>query len=652
MKKLLIANRGEIARRIMRTAREMGIRTVAVYVSADARSPFVDEADEAYRLSSESYLDADDIVRIARRAHADAVHPGYGFLSERSDFASLVIDAGITWVGPRPEVIASMGDKIEARKLAESAGVPVLPASDSVAEADSVGFPLLVKASAGGGGKGMRIVRDSKDLADAVAAAQREAKASFGDETVFLERYVGKSRHIEIQILGDEHGSLVHLGERECSIQRRHQKIIEESPAARLHPDTRAEMAESALRLAQALGYTSAGTVEFLVEEGESPDDRQDYYFLEVNTRLQVEHPVTEAVFGVDLVQEQLRIAAGQPLRFGQAELRSTGHAIEARIYAEDPKNDFLPATGTLVGWTPNTDGIRWDSGVEEGLALSTRFDPMLAKVIAHAPDRTAAALRLARSLEHSQIAGVTTNREFLIEALRAPAFLAGDTTTDFIQRVQPAPRMAMDDRDLRNAAVVAALFMRRRRAEQAPVLQFMRPGWRNSRLGPERVLLAHDDGELAVEYETQRDGSVVLTDGTTAQLFAADERFVVAEVDGKLVKANVVAVDNQIYVDAGGGQVVLKRLSPFPTSQSALSSGAVLAPMPGAVLDVFVKVGDRVEEGQLLAILEAMKMEHRLSAGAAGVVTSVAVMPGDQVELNSLLVDVKAEGETEHESN
>jgi propionyl-CoA carboxylase alpha chain len=652
MKKLLIANRGEIARRIVRTAREMGISTVAVYVSADARSPFVDEADEAYRLSGESYLDADEIVRIARRAHADAVHPGYGFLSERSDFASLVIDAGITWVGPRPEVIASMGDKIEARKLAESAGVPVLPASDSVAEADSVGFPVLVKASAGGGGKGMRIVWDSKDLADAVAAAQREAKASFGDETVFLERYVGKSRHIEIQILGDEHGSLVHLGERECSIQRRHQKIIEESPAARLHPDTRAEMAESALRLAQALGYTSAGTVEFLVEEGESPDDRQDYYFLEVNTRLQVEHPVTEAVFGVDLVQEQLRIAAGEPLRFCQDELRSTGHAIEARIYAEDPKNDFLPATGTLVGWTPNTDGIRWDSGVEEGLALSTRFDPMLAKVIAHAPDRTAAALRLARSLEHSQIAGVTTNREFLIEALRAPAFLAGDTTTDFIQRVQPSPRMAMDDRDLRNAAVVAALFMLHRRAEQAPVLRFMRPGWRNSRLGPERVLLAHDDGELTVEYETQRDGSVVLTDGTAAQLLAADERSVVAEVGGTLVKAKVVAVDDRIYVDAGGGQVVLTRLSPFPSSQSALSSGAVLAPMPGAVLDVCVKVGDRVEEGQLLAILEAMKMEHRLSAGAAGVVTSVAVVPGDQVELNSLLVDVKAEGETEHESN
>ncbi|WP_216870670.1 acetyl/propionyl/methylcrotonyl-CoA carboxylase subunit alpha [Modestobacter excelsi] len=642
--KLLIANRGEIARRIMRTAREMGVSTVAAYVDADASSPFVREADEAYRLTRGSYLDAEELVGIAVAAGADAVHPGYGFLSERPGFATAVVEAGLTWVGPEPAVISAMGDKIRARELAVAAGVPVLPAASSADDVSSVGFPVLVKASAGGGGKGMRIVWTPDELQDAVAAAQREAKASFGDETVFVERYVARSRHIEIQVLGDQHGSVVHLGERECSIQRRHQKIIEESPAARLHPDTRERMIDSAVSLARSLGYTSAGTVEFLVEDDAESEGPQEYYFLEVNTRLQVEHPVTEAVFGVDLVREQLRIADGEPLGYEQDDLVQRGHAIEARIYAEDPRNEFLPATGTLVGWQPDTDGIRWDSGVEEGFVLSTHFDPMLAKVIAYAPTRTAAALRLARALAHSQIAGVTTNREFLVDTLRQDAFLAGDTTTDFIERIGPAPRLALRPTDLRNAACAAVMWEQERRRRQQPVLGFMRPGWRNSSMGPQRTRFSVDDETLEIAHTTQRDGSARLEDGTTVRVLVTDDRSITVQVGDELVRARIAVQDDVVHVDGGAGQVVLRTVSPFPTGESSQSSGAVRAPMPGSVIGLLVGPADPVEKGQVVAILEAMKMEHRLKAGAAGAVTAVHVSVGDQVELGSLLLEVAAD--------
>jgi propionyl-CoA carboxylase alpha chain len=643
MKKLFIANRGEIARRIIRTARDMGVETVVAYVDADADSPYVGEADQAYRLLGDSYLDGDELLKVALRANADAVHPGYGFLSERASFASLVIEAGLAWVGPKPDVIAAMGDKIEARRLAESAGVPVLPASQSISDIEAVGFPVLVKASAGGGGKGMRIVHEPRLLEDAVAAARREAKAAFGDETIFLERYVAVSRHIEIQILGDEFGALVHLGERECSIQRRHQKVIEESPAAHLHPETRDAMAQSALQLGRALGYSSAGTVEFLVEENEDPGTPQRYYFLEVNTRLQVEHPVTEAVTGLDLVREQLRIATGEPLGYDQSAIVQAGHAVEARIYAEDPANDFLPAIGTLVGWKPNTDRIRWDSGVEEGYVLGTQFDPMVAKVIAHAPTRTEASLRLARALADSQIAGVTTNREFLVETLRHPTFLAGDTTTDFIARVNPSPRVLPDGTQVRDAAVAAIFWLSATRQRSHRALEFMRPGWRNSCMGPQRASFGHDDTVVAISYTAQRDGSFVLGEGSVVRVRHADDQAITLEIDGALIRARLARLGDQLFVDLRGGQVVLTERSPFPKKESSLSSGAVLAPMPGAILNVLVEEGDRVEKGQLLAIMEAMKMEHRLVAGASGVVRAVPVTAGDQVESKTLLVDVES---------
>ncbi|MDQ3146516.1 MAG: ATP-grasp domain-containing protein, partial [Actinomycetota bacterium] len=413
---LLVANRGEIARRVLRTARSMGLRTVAVYVDADAGAPFVAEADEAVQLPA-TYLDGTSIIEAAKATGAQAVHPGYGFLSENATFAGEVEAAGLVWVGPSPAVIEAMGDKLAAKRAAVAAGVPTLRSSEDPEADGEVGYPLLVKAAAGGGGKGMRVVASADELPEAVAAARREAASGFGDDRVFLERWVPRSRHVEIQILGDAHGGLVHLGERECSIQRRHQKIIEESPSPVVDDAMRAAMGDAALRLAKAIGYQSAGTVEFLVD-----DDSREFWFLEVNTRLQVEHPVTEEVTGIDLVREQLRVAAGEALGYGQADVTFSGHAVEARLYAEDPASGFLPATGTIAAFAPApSPAVRWDSGVEAGSVVGVDFDPMLAKVVAHGPTRAEAAGRLALALERLHLGGVTTNRDFLAATLRSP---------------------------------------------------------------------------------------------------------------------------------------------------------------------------------------------------------------------------------------
>ena len=463
---LLVANRGEIARRVIRGARAMGIRTVAVYVDADADAPFVADADEAVRLPG-SYLDGKAILEAAQATGAGAIHPGYGFLSENAAFAGDVTAAGLAWVGPSPEIIEQMGDKITAKALAQEAEVPILPGSEDPEAGDAVGYPLLVKAAAGGGGKGMRIVESAADLEESVAAARREAASGFGDDRVFLERYVARARHIEIQILGDSHGAVVHLGERECSIQRRHQKILEESPSPRIDPATREAMGDAALRLARVLDYQSAGTVEFLLD-----DESGDFFFLEVNTRLQVEHPVTEAVTGIDLVREQLRIAAGEPLGYDQADIGFEGAAIEARLYAEDPENDFLPATGTLVAFAPApSPEVRWDSGVAQGSVVGVDFDPMLAKVIAHGPTRAEAAGRLALALERTHLGGVVTNRAFLAATLRSAEFLAGDTTTDFIERVMPARSLAPSEAELERSAQLAALWISQANRAEARVL-------------------------------------------------------------------------------------------------------------------------------------------------------------------------------------
>ena len=430
---ILVANRGEIALRIMRTAQAMGIQTIAIYVDADKDAPHVKFADKAVLLPDGGYLDIDAVLDAAQKSNAGAIHPGYGFLSENSEFAKRVIKEKIIWVGPSPKVISVMGDKLKAKELALKASVPTLPMTSNEKEVKKIGYPLLIKAAAGGGGKGMRVVTDKKDLQESLEGAKREALSGFGDERVFIERYVEKSRHIEIQILGDSHGNVIHLGERECSIQRRHQKIIEESPSPRITEEIRFAMGNAAVDLAKKIKYESAGTVEFLFD-----DKSGEFWFLEVNTRLQVEHPVTEEVTGIDLVAEQIKIARGEELQYSQEDIEWTGSSIEARLYAENPNNDFLPETGKMFAYeqAENDFMTRWDSGVHKDSVIGTNFDPMLAKVISYGETREDAARVLAKSLEDSHIGGVITNKDFLIATLRSDEFLKGNTTTDFIERV------------------------------------------------------------------------------------------------------------------------------------------------------------------------------------------------------------------------
>jgi propionyl-CoA carboxylase alpha chain len=625
-----------------------------VYTDADAAAPFVADADEAVRLAG-GYLDGPEIAGAALAIGADAVHPGYGFLAENAAFAAAVADAGVAWVGPPPEVIDVMGDKLAAKRAAVEAGVPTLPSSDDPAADGDVGYPLLVKAAAGGGGKGMRIVDRPDDLTEAVAAARREAAGAFGDDRVFLERYVARARHIEIQILGDHHGGLVHLGERECSIQRRHQKIIEESPSSgAVDDELRSAMADAALRLARALGYRSAGTVEFLLD-----DATREFFFLEVNTRLQVEHPVTEEVTGIDLVREQLRIAAGEPLGYGQQAITFRGHAIEARLYAEDPGAGFLPATGTLTAFAPASEPeVRWDSGVEAGSVVGLDFDPMLAKVIAYAPTRGEAAARLARALERLHLGGVSTNREFLASALRHPAFLAGDTTTDFVDRVDLSATLDLGDDELARVATLAALWVQGDNRSRASVLSAMPSGWRNARLPAQRVTLAHGDRTVTVRYRARRDGRFVLggadaagadaaerdggtgPDGGSARVHRWSPSSIDAEVNGRRATARVTREGYRLYVQAPGGTVAFDVVPRFVAPGAApATAGGLVAPMPGIVLDVRCAPGDVVDARQTLVVLEAMKMEHHVRAPADGVVAEVRVAKGQHVENGAVLL-------------
>jgi propionyl-CoA carboxylase alpha chain len=648
---LLVANRGEIACRIIRTARQMGLRTVAVHVAADAMAPHVLAADDAVLLADGGHLDPAAIIAAAHATGADAIHPGYGFLSENAAFASAVEAAGITWVGPGPEAISAMGDKLAAKRLAILAGVPTLPMATDPADAASVGYPLLVKAAAGGGGKGMRVVERPDDLVESVEAAQREALGGFGDATVFLERYVPRSRHVEIQILGDAHGHVVHLGERECSVQRRHQKVVEESPSPVVDAELRARMGGAAVALAQRLGYRSAGTVEFLVEDG-----TREFWFLEVNTRLQVEHPVTEEVTGLDLVREQLRIAMGEPLGYDQSEVQlpgtpGGGHAIEVRLYAEDPAAGFLPATGTLHAFEPADDpAVRWDSGVSTGSVVGLGFDPMLAKVIARAPTRREAAMRLALALERSHLAGVTTNRDLLVATLRHPGFLAGDTTTDFFDRHQPARVRVLDDGARRRVTVAAALWLQGVHRAEAVVLQRIPSGWTNGRLPHQQVVLGWvgtgDDspGDVTVRYRPRRDGAFVLDEGGIARVHAWSPDRIDVELDGRRTRARITRHGDQLVVHDGAGDVELVLRPRFVVPGAiAAAEGGLDAPMPGRVIDVRVAPGDVVAAGQVLVVLEAMKMEHRITAREDGVVTAVHVAIGDQVERGAALLVVEA---------
>jgi propionyl-CoA carboxylase alpha chain len=646
---LLVANRGEIARRVFRTARDMGMRCVAVFSDADAGAPFVAEADVAVRLQG-GYLDGASVVDAALSVGADAVHPGYGFLAENADFARAVAAAGLRWVGPSPDAIETMGDKLAAKAAAAAANVPTLPSSDDPDDAGGVGFPLMVKAAAGGGGKGMRLVSDPAELAEAVAAARREALSGFGDDTVFLERYLPRCRHIEIQILGDAHGTVVHLGERECSIQRRHQKIIEESPSTAVGDRLRAAMGDAAVNLARSIGYRSVGTVELLLD-----DDTGEFFFLEVNTRLQVEHPVTEEVTGLDLIREQLRVAMGEPLGYAQSDIVFAGHAIEARLYAEDAAAGFLPAVGTLAAFTPASEpAVRWDSGVEAGSEVGLDFDPMLAKVIAHGPTRGEAAGRLALALERLHIGGVTTNRHFLVAALRSDAFLTGDTTTDFIERTDPSRAAALSAAECQQAAVAAAMWLQAAERRGASTLGWMPSGWRHGRLPPERAGLAVATAggrvEVTVSYAPRRAGSFAVRAECTDDVVEAAARIVAwapdqldIEWNDRRIRYAVTADGDRMYLTGDTETVTVTVLPRFGAPDRGLTSGGFAAPMPGVIVEVRVTPGEKVTAGRTLVVMEGMKMEHHVSAPCDGTVTGVLVAAGDQVENGTPLLVFEA---------
>src|SRR6056300_174720 len=623
--KLLIANRGEIACRIIRTAHEMGISCVAVYTEADSESPFVRLADQAIKLS-DSYLNGKEIIEAALNTGVHAIHPGYGFLSENAKFSRDVVKAGLIWVGPNSRVISSMGDKLKAKVIADKVGVPTLPMTTDPSKANSVGYPLLIKAAAGGGGKGMRIVDSKKDLKNSMKGAQREAKAGFGDDRIFIERYVASSRHIEIQILGDSHGNIVHLGERECSIQRRHQKIIEESPSSRVNSKMRSAMGGAAIKLAKKLKYESAGTVEFLVD-----DKTGEFWFLEVNTRLQVEHPVTEEVTGKDLVYEQLRIARGEELGYSQADISWEGSSIEARLYAEDPANDFLPATGTLIAYENDTNiDARWDTGIEQGSVVGTDFDPMLAKVITKGKTRTDAANKLALALETMHIGGVTTNRDFLVASLRTKDFLDGKTTSDFIDKTNPQRAVVLKGSVLENALSAVALWIQGQNRENANILKEIPTGWRNSRLPRQKINLRYMEEDLLVSYKANRDGSFDINDGTIAKVIEWTASGIDIEVNNSRFFSKVTRDNENIVVHGPWGDALFTILPRFTLPGSEALAGGLVAPMPGKVVDLKVKTGSKVKKGDTLVILEAMKMEHQVKAPEDGKITKVLIKKDD----------------------
>jgi propionyl-CoA carboxylase alpha chain len=641
---VLVANRGEIARRVFHTCRDLGIATVAVYSDADAASPHVAEADAAVRLPGNSpadtYLRADLLIDAARRAGADAVHPGYGFLAESAAFARAVIEAGLVWIGPSPEAIESMGSKIEAKKLMASAGVPVLDELDpETLTADDL--PVLVKASTGGGGRGMRVVHALGDLATHVAAAQSEAASAFGDPTVFCERYVEAGRHIEVQVLADQYGTVWTLGERECSIQRRHQKVVEEAPSPLVErvPGMRAALFEAARAAVSTIDYVGAGTVEFLADESGR------FYFLEMNTRLQVEHPVTEATTGVDLVRLQLEVANGAALP--ERPPAAAGHAIEARLYAEDPAAGWQPQTGMLHRLSvpgvlaefapPPYAGVRIDSrGAGE---VTPFYDAMLAKVNAAASTRADAARRLATALAQAEIHGLRTNRDLLVRVLRHPAFLAGDTDTGFLDRYALTDPLA-DPQAQAVSALAAALADAAANRAGARVLAEVPSGWRNVASAPQRK---EYDGHV-VEYRLTRDG-LRADQYPDVRLITATPTQVDLDVGGVRRRFAIAAYPRLVCVDSSLGPVALTPVERFPDPTAHLAAGSLLAPTPGSVVRVAVTVGDHVERGQPLLWLEAMKMEHAVNAPTAGIVAELPVAAGQQVDVGSVLAVVERSG-------
>ncbi|MER6109727.1 acetyl/propionyl/methylcrotonyl-CoA carboxylase subunit alpha [Streptomyces hirsutus] len=628
---VLVANRGEIAVRVIRTLRSMGVRSVAVFSDADADARHVREADTAVRIgpapAAESYLSVERLLEAAARTGAQAVHPGYGFLAENAGFARACAEAGLVFIGPPADAIALMGDKIRAKETVRAAGVPVVPGSsgsgltdDQLADAArEIGVPVLLKPSAGGGGKGMRLVRDPERLAEEIAAARREARASFGDDTLLVERWIDRPRHIEIQVLADGHGGVVHLGERECSLQRRHQKIIEEAPSVLLDGATRAAMGEAAVQAARSCGYRGAGTVEFIVPGG----DPSSYYFMEMNTRLQVEHPVTELITGLDLVEWQLRVAAGERLGFAQEDVRLTGHAVEARICAEDPSRGFLPSGGTVLRLRePQGEGVRTDSGLSEGTEVGSLYDPMLSKVIAYGPDRASALRRLRAALAETVTLGVPTNAGFLRRLLAHPAVVSGDLDTGLVEREADGLVAAGVPEEVYEAAAAVRLDALRPRGDGWTDPFSVPSGWRLG--GTPKPVAFHLRVTDPVEH-TPRGSHTVTEDRVSVTLDGVRHTFHRA--------ADWLGRDGDAWHVRDHDPVAASL-----TGAGRAGADSLTAPMPGTVTVVKAAVGDEVAAGQSLLVVEAMKMEHVISAPHAGTVTELDVAPGTTVAMDQVL--------------
>ena len=659
---MLVANRGEIARRVFRTCRDLGIETVAVHSDDDAMLPFVREADIAVRLPgstpAETYLRGDLVVKAALDAGADAVHPGYGFLAENADFARRVIDAGLTWVGPTPESMEQMASKVAAKKLMAAAGVPVLPEL-SPSEVSDTDLPLLAKASAGGGGRGMRVVRRLEEVTDAIEQASAEAASAFGDATVFCEPYVERGRHVEVQVLGDTYGNVEVLGDRDCSVQRRHQKVVEEAPAPWLLAGVRESLHAAARAAAEAIGYVGAGTVEFLLRDH---GDRQEFWFLEMNTRLQVEHPVTEVLIDVDLVERQIRIAEREHPSALHGE--PTGHAVEVRLYAEDPARGWTPQSGRLdrfeiPGVVAEFDelhrhGIRVDAGFVAGDEIGTHYDAMIAKVICRAGTRADALRRLAAALEKAQIHGVRTNRDLLVEILRHPGFGAEDMSTDFLDRHELAalsPRPADADA-VRLSTFAAAVTLAAQAGAARAVQQRVPAGWRNVVSAPQRAVFDHNGEEVVAEWYGGREGYRSADGAMVAELSDTHVVIATSTSDSSVTRTvEVFTYGDRVDVESAYGHVSLARRPRFVDPADQVASGSLLAPMPGSVVSVVVVEGQKVTAGQPVLVLEAMKMQHTVSAPHHGVVTDLPVSTGDQVAAGSVLAVVHSADKTEGET-
>jgi acetyl-CoA carboxylase biotin carboxylase subunit len=644
---ILTANRGEIASRIIRTCKKMGIRSVAIYSDADRGTPYTREADQAVHIGGHelatSYLDQEKIIATAKKVGADAIHPGFGFLSENAGFAQKVKDAGLIFIGPNPNAIDAMGSKSKAKDIMRKHEVPVIPGyqgdDQSIetlsAEAVKIGFPVLLKAAAGGGGKGMRIVEAEKELKASIDAAKREAASAFGEDELIIEKYFPSSRHIEFQIFGDKHGNAIHVLERECSIQRRYQKIIEESPSPALSDVLRSEMGEAAVRAARSLSYDNAGTVEFILS------DKNEFFFLEVNTRLQVEHPVTEEITGLDLVQMQIEVAEGRPLSMAQEDIKGNGYAIECRLYAEDAANNFMPATGMILKWsTPEIDGLRIETGVESGSVISTHYDPMIAKLITHGKDRAEGQRKMSAALSNLNCLGLTTNQDFLKAILANADFQAGKYDTHFLQK-QFSYEKAQSQEAIEMAAIAASAFDKAERDGKRTILQNVPSGWRNNFYQPQQETFLNDDAEVLIKYNATQYSIGSNEFEVNVQEISGDE--ILMELNGIQERFTVVKSGNDYFIQhAKNGTVNLTRKERFPLKEAEKVKGGYISPMPGKVIKVLVEPGKEVKSGDGLLVLLSMKMENTICADEDGTVEEIYVTEEEDLEAGKLLLKMK----------